>query len=261
MDCRCRLGSLCTSSTASGNSDRGEGWPKLQLGLWDFFIWSLFYSNFHVHLSVLVIFLSSLCLISFLVFPCASIGDNASAWVTQFRQTEWNWLLSLCENNWKTLEMERYLIKNIIPWQNSLNEHSQASSFMLYYFWIHHDGCSKPYNVYHILSNKFMLGSLKALTRTRHGVIKNGKFRNLINSEMVPTVSRLRCNAPACDWIDQGHVFNYIHTQCVTRCRRVNVAGLICLKLNLINLHWPVSHSCNWHWPGFPVTGADQAFL
>ena len=69
-----------------------KGRPEQSQGLWEFFnsVSRCFtYSRFSVCL------LLSICLLSFLLFPCASAADNTRAWVSYFRiailsHTEWH---------------------------------------------------------------------------------------------------------------------------------------------------------------------------
>ena len=77
MDYRCRLGSLGNSSTASGSSDplMTEG-PSYKLGRQYFFFCAR--CTFHIFT---LLFLSSsfVCVILFLLFPCASVQENNRA--------------------------------------------------------------------------------------------------------------------------------------------------------------------------------------
>ena len=78
MDYRCWLGGLVNSSTASGSSDGGEdGRPELQLGRRDILFFPARYAFFHIHSSHLLPL--CLCLISYLLFLCASVWENTRA--------------------------------------------------------------------------------------------------------------------------------------------------------------------------------------
>ena len=81
MDYRCRLGSLVNSFTASRSSDPGRGGgggrPEQQLGRLDFFSCPLHFLPYSLFSSYLL--LLCLCLISSLMFPCASVLENNRA--------------------------------------------------------------------------------------------------------------------------------------------------------------------------------------
>ena len=149
MDYRCRLGLLCNLSTTSDN--RWGGRLSYSFFHLDFFfpLCPLYLFPYSLISSCLLIL--SLYLISFLLFPCASVWENFLAWVPQFllagycydewyslffRQCNYRCTMCMRSEKGKILNSEPYtklMFINIVFWLGSDKSSGLLVSFQLYF--------------------------------------------------------------------------------------------------------------------------------